>query len=72
MMRFKEQITDIFNHKENQSHETKNTEHKTPPHPPAKKPHRTLEERIQEYGGKLGPYEEFDWGTPAGRENWQI
>lgn len=28
----------------------------------AKKEHRTLEERAQEYGGKLGPYEEFDWG----------
>ena len=26
----------------------------------AKKEHRTLEERAQEYGGKLGPYEEFD------------
>ena len=36
----------------------------------AKKEHRTLEERAQEYGGKLGPYEEFDWGEPVGRENW--
>jgi len=36
----------------------------------AKKEHRTLEELAQEYGGKLGPYEEFDWGEPVGRENW--
>ena len=34
------------------------------------KKHRTLEERAKEYGGKLGPYEEFDWGTPVGRERW--
>lgn len=32
--------------------------------------HRTLEERAEEYGGKLGPYEEFDWGEPVGRERW--
>ena len=32
--------------------------------------HRTLEERAQEYGGSLGPYEEFDWGEPLGREFW--
>ena len=32
--------------------------------------HRTLEERAKEYGGKLGPYEEFDWGEPVGRERW--
>lgn len=36
----------------------------------AKKKHRTLEERAQEYGGKLGPYEEFDWGESVGRERW--
>ncbi len=30
--------------------------------------HRTLEERAAEYGGDLGPYEEFDWGVPMGRE----
>lgn len=36
----------------------------------AKKQHRTLEERAQEYGGNLGPYEEFDWGEPIGRERW--
>ncbi len=32
--------------------------------------HRTLEERAAEYGGKLGPYSEFDWGDPVGREVW--
>lgn len=36
----------------------------------AKRKHKTLEERAQEYGGKLGPYEEFDWGEPVGRERW--
>lgn len=35
-----------------------------------KKRHRTLEERAKEFGGKLGPYEEFDWGEPVGRERW--
>lgn len=33
-----------------------------------KKQHRTLEERAKEFGGQLGPYEEFDWGEPVGRE----
>ena len=32
--------------------------------------HQTLEERAQSYGGKLGPYEAFDWGEPEGREVW--
>jgi len=32
--------------------------------------HRTLEERAATFGGKLGPYEEFDWGEPVGREVW--
>ncbi len=32
--------------------------------------HMTLEERAQEYGGKLEPYDEFDWGEPVGRERW--
>ena len=32
--------------------------------------HRTLEERAKEYGGKLGPYQEFNWGEPVGRERW--
>ena len=36
----------------------------------ATRQHRTLEERAKDYGGKLGPYEEFDWGEPAGRERW--
>ena len=35
-----------------------------------KKEHRTLEERAKEFGGRLGPYEEFDWGDPKGRERW--
>lgn len=35
-----------------------------------KKQHLTLEERAKEFGGKLGPYEEFDWGEPVGRERW--
>lgn len=32
--------------------------------------HRTLEERAAEFQGQLGPYEDFDWGSPAGRERW--
>ena len=32
--------------------------------------HRSLEERARAYGGKLGPYTEFDWGEPKGREIW--
>ena len=32
------------------------------------KRHRTLEERAEDFGGKLGPYTEFDWGEPVGRE----
>ena len=35
-----------------------------------RKQHRTLEERAKEYDGKLGPYEELDWGEPVGRERW--
>lgn len=30
--------------------------------------HKTLEMRAEEYGGKLGPYEEMDFGEPVGRE----
>ena len=30
--------------------------------------HRSLEERVAAYGGKLGPYTEYDWGEPEGRE----
>ena len=32
--------------------------------------HRTLEERVQAYGKKLGPYIEYDWGEPVGKEVW--
>lgn len=32
--------------------------------------HRTLEERAEQYGGKLGPYTEFEWEEPEGRELW--
>ena len=32
--------------------------------------HRTLEERAAEYGGMLGPYEEFNWGEPVGEKLW--
>lgn len=32
--------------------------------------HRTLEERMAEYGGTLAPDGEFDWGEPKGREMW--
>jgi len=30
--------------------------------------HKTLEERAEAFNGKIGPYEEFDWGEPVGRE----
>lgn len=32
--------------------------------------HKTLEERAAEFGGQLGPYEEFEWDEPVGREQW--
>ncbi len=32
--------------------------------------HKSLEERAEEFDGKLGPYEEFVWGEPKGREVW--
>ena len=32
--------------------------------------HRTLEERAAEYDGKIGPYQEYEWDTPVGRERW--
>lgn len=32
--------------------------------------HKTLEERAAEFEGKIGPYEEFQWGDPVGREQW--
>ena len=32
--------------------------------------HKTLEERAQKFGGELGPYTEYDWGSKEGRELW--
>ena len=32
--------------------------------------HKTLEERAAEFSGKIGPYEEFEWGESVGREMW--
>lgn len=32
--------------------------------------HRTLEERAVEFDGKIGPYNEFEWDDPVGREQW--
>ena len=32
--------------------------------------HRSLEDCSRAYGGKLGPYTEYDWGVPKGREIW--
>lgn len=32
--------------------------------------HKTLEERAAEFAGKIGPYEELEWGEPVGREKW--
>ena len=32
--------------------------------------HKSLEERAERYGGRLGPYEEMDPGKPMGREKW--
>ncbi len=32
--------------------------------------HRTLEERTKDFNGKIGPYDEFSWGDPVGREEW--
>lgn len=32
--------------------------------------HKTLEERATEFGGTLGPVEEYDWGEPEWREVW--
>lgn len=33
--------------------------------------HKTLEERVAEFGGKLNVDGEYDWGEPAGREVWE-
>ena len=35
----------------------------------ALKQHRTLEERAKSFGGKLGPYEEFEWDMDENNEN---
>ena len=32
--------------------------------------HKTLEERIAAYGGKLNVLKDYDWGEPKGRELW--
>ena len=32
--------------------------------------HKTLEERAAAYQNQMGPYEEFEWGQPVGREQW--
>lgn len=32
--------------------------------------HKPLEERVADFGGKLNPDGEFDWGQPEGREVW--
>ena len=32
--------------------------------------HKTLEERVAEYDGKLMLDGEYDWGEPVGREVW--
>ena len=32
--------------------------------------HKTLEERIAAYGGKLNLVKDYDWGEAKGREMW--
>lgn len=32
--------------------------------------HKTLEERIAAYGGRLSIMKDYDWGEPKGREMW--
>ena len=32
--------------------------------------HKTLEERAEEFGGRLMLDGEYDWGEPVGREVW--
>lgn len=32
--------------------------------------HRTLEDRATDFDGILGPYQEFEWDEPVGRERW--
>ena len=31
---------------------------------------KTLQEYAEEFGGKLGPYDEFDWGEGMGISRW--
>lgn len=33
--------------------------------------HKTLEERAEQYGGKLNLDGEYDWGENIGREGWE-
>lgn len=33
--------------------------------------HRSLEERAEEYGGRLELDGEYDWGQKLGRESWE-
>lgn len=33
--------------------------------------HKTLEERAEQYGGKLNLNGEYDWGESIGREGWE-
>lgn len=32
--------------------------------------HKSLEERAIKYNGHLGPYQEYNWDFPVGREVW--
>ncbi len=32
--------------------------------------HKTLEERVKEFGGEMPKFEEYNWGQPEGREVW--
>ncbi|MBQ9157641.1 MAG: AbrB/MazE/SpoVT family DNA-binding domain-containing protein [Eubacterium sp.] len=31
---------------------------------------QSLEQRAAKFGGKLGPYHEYDWGESVGKEIW--
>mgnify|MGYP000874955211 FL=1 len=33
--------------------------------------HKTLEERTEELGKGIGPYDEFEGNEPVGREEWE-
>jgi len=32
--------------------------------------HQSLENRALAYNGKIGPYQEYEWDSPIGREQW--